>query len=207
MSLRARGDPVNQRPEKPGAQPVPSTAVKHAAAGRQVAFVRGINVGRAKRVAMADLRRLIEELGFTDVRTVLNSGNLVFTAPRVAPAAAAARIEKALAAQLGLSARVTALTAAELGKALAENPLLGMAANPSRLLVAVLSDPADRGRLKPLLRQDWAPEALAVGARVAYVWCPEGQLDSRVFASVSRELGDAVTSRNWATMTKLYALV
>src|SRR5262245_44497169 len=107
-------------------------------ANRQVALLRGINVGRAKRVAMADLRALVEGLGYTDVRTLLNSGNVVFTAARGTPAQAAARIEKALTADLGVSARVTVLTAQELADAVAENPLLKVADNDSRLLVAVL---------------------------------------------------------------------
>jgi uncharacterized protein (DUF1697 family) len=175
-------------------------------AGRQVALFRGINVGRAKRVAMADLRALVEGLGYGDVRTLLNSGNVVFTASGKAPGDAADRIEKGLAARLGVSARVTVLSAAELAAAVAENPLLEVARDPSRLLVAVLNDPADRRRLQPLAEQDWAPEALAVGARVAYLWCPEGGLASRAFEAVGRVLGDAVTTRNWATLTKLHAL-
>src|SRR5436190_7614221 len=101
-------------------------------AGRQVALLRGINVGRAKRVAMADLRALIEGLGYGDVRTLLNSGNVVFTAPRAAPDNAAARIEKALATDLGVSARVTVLTAQELAEAVAANPLLEVADDFSR---------------------------------------------------------------------------
>jgi uncharacterized protein (DUF1697 family) len=175
-------------------------------AGRHVALIRGINVGRAKRVAMADLRALVESLGYLDVRTLLNSGNVVFTAPRAA-AGAAARIEKGLAERLGVPARVTVLTAAELAAAVAENPLLEIAREPSRLLVAVLADPVDRRRLAPLLAEDWSPEALALGARVAYLWCPEGVLASRLAEAVGRALGDAVTTRNWATLTKLEALL
>src|SRR5207247_1514794 len=90
-------------------------------ASRQVALIRGINVGRAKRVAMADLRVLVEGLGYGDVRTLLNSGNVVFTTPRAAPGNAAARIEKALATELGVSARVTVLTAKELADAVSAN--------------------------------------------------------------------------------------
>jgi uncharacterized protein (DUF1697 family) len=175
-------------------------------AGRQVALLRGINVGRAKRVTMADLRALVEGLGYSDVRTLLNSGNVVFTAPGVAPGDAAARIEGALAERLGVSSRVTALTAAELAAAVTENPLLEVADNPSRLLVAFLAKPADRSRLKPLMEQDWSPEVLAVGTRVAYIWCPEGILASRLPEAVGRALGDGVTTRNWATVTKLEAL-
>jgi uncharacterized protein (DUF1697 family) len=175
-------------------------------ANRQIALLRGINVGRAKRVAMADLRALVEGLGYTDVRTLLNSGNVVFTAPRGTPAQAATRIEKALAADLGVTARVTVLTAQELADAVAENPLLTVADNDSRLLVAVLNDPADRSKLAPLTKQDWGPEVLAVGTRVAYLWCPDGVLASRVGEAINRALRDSVTARNWATVLKLQAL-
>jgi len=140
------------------------------------------------------------------VRTLLNSGNVVYDAPRVTPAAAAARIERALAADLGLSARVVALGAAELDAAVAVNPLADVAANPSRLLVAVPADAPARAALEPLTGQDWAPEALALGARVAYLWCPDGVIASKLSAAVGRLLGDAVTSRNWTTMVKLQAL-
>jgi uncharacterized protein (DUF1697 family) len=174
--------------------------------GRQVALIRGINVGRAKRVAMADLRALVEGFGYGDVRTLLNSGNVVFTAPGTAPGDAAARIEEGLAARLGVPARVMVLTAEELAAAVAENPLLEVADDPSRLLISVLANPADRARLEPLAGQDWAPEVLALGVRVAYLWCPAGLLASRLSEAVGRLLGDAVTTRNWATLTKLHAL-
>lgn len=175
-------------------------------AGTHVALLRGINVGRAKRVAMADLRALVADLGYGDVRTLLNSGNVVFSAPGTAADVAAARIEAALVERLGVASRVTVLTAAELAAAVAENPLTEVADNPSRLLVAVLADPADRRRLEPLLEQDWAPEVLALGERVAYLWIPDGVLASRLNEAVSRALGDGVTTRNWATMTKIHAL-
>lgn len=174
--------------------------------GRLVALLRGINVGRAKRVAMADLRALVADLGYRDVRTLLNSGNVVFTASGEAPGNAAFRIEEALAARLGVRSRITVVTAGELAAAVAENPLLDVAGDPSRLLVAFLADPADRPRLEPLLAEDWAPQALALGARVAYLWCPEGVLASRLPEAVGRLLGDAVTTRNWATVLKLHTL-
>jgi uncharacterized protein (DUF1697 family) len=172
-----------------------------------VALLRGINVGKAKRVAMEDLRTLVEDLGYSDVRTLLNSGNVVFGAPGDGPGAAAERIGEALASRLGVSSRVTVLTADEVAVAVRENPLVDVASNPSRLLVAVLADPADREKLRPLEHRDWTPEALAVGARVAYQWCPPGVIASRLAEAVGRALGDAVTTRNWATMTKLAALV
>jgi uncharacterized protein (DUF1697 family) len=174
---------------------------------RQVALLRGINVGRAKRVAMADLRALVEDLGFSDVRTLLNSGNVVYTATRVAPRDAAARIEKALPGRTGVSAKVVALSAAEVDAIIRNNPLLEAATDPSRMLVAVLTDPRDLERLEPLSRENWAPEGLALGERVAYMWCRDGILVSRVLEAVGRALGTAVTMRNWATLTKIHALL
>jgi uncharacterized protein (DUF1697 family) len=176
------------------------------ATSQQIALLRGINVGRAKRVAMADLRALVEGLGYGDVRTLLNSGNVVFAVTGKAKGDVASRIEKAIETQLGVSSRVTVLTAAELDVIVEENPLLDIADNPSRLLVAVLNDKADRTRLEPLSKEDWAPDALALGQRVAYMWCAGGLLESRLADTVGRVLRDAVTSRNWATILKLHAL-
>ena len=174
---------------------------------RRVALLRGINVGRAKRLAMADLRALVEDLGYGDVRTLLNSGNIIFTVPSKKRGNAATRIEKAIASRLGVSARVTVLTAAEVVAAVRDNPLSEVANNPSRLLVMVLADPTEKMQLKPLLKQSWNPEAIALGRRVAYLWCPRGVIDSQLTVAVSRALGDAGTARNMATMMKLQALV
>jgi uncharacterized protein (DUF1697 family) len=173
----------------------------------QVALIRGINVGRAKRVAMADLRALVGDLGYRDVSTLLNSGNVVFTGSDKARGKAAPRIERALVARLGVSARVAVLSAAELDGIVRDNPLLKVAKDPSRLQVAVLLNPNDRARLTPLARQDWAPEALAIGKRAAYLWCPGGMIKSPVAEAVNRVLGDATTVRNWATISKLHGLV
>jgi uncharacterized protein (DUF1697 family) len=173
---------------------------------RTIALLRGINVGRAKRIAMADLRALVEHLGYCDVKTLLNSGNVVFTIPGNARGDAASKIEKALASKLGVTARVTVITASELAVAIEENPLLRQAHDPSRLLVTVLNDPADRKRLEPVVKEDWFPEAVAIGKRVAYLWCPEGIITSRLMKALDRALGDRATSRNWTTMLKLNAL-
>jgi uncharacterized protein (DUF1697 family) len=179
---------------------------KDAVTSNYVALIRGINVGRAKRVAMTELRALVAQLGYGGVRTLLNSGNVVFSAAGVDPHVAAAQIEQGLAARLGVAARVIVLTAAEVLAALEENPLADVATDPSRLLIAVLVNPKDRSLLEPLGRMDWSPEVLAIGARVAYLWCPDGVLASRLAEAVGRTLRGAVTTRNWATWTRLHAL-
>ncbi len=173
---------------------------------RHVALLRGINVGTAKRVSMAELKKLVEKLGFEDVRTLLNSGNVVFSADRAQAKEAAQGIQAALEKRLGVSARVTVLTAKELSTIVDENPLVELADDHSRLMVSIVARAADLAGLKRLAKQTWKPEALAIGSRAVYVWCPAGVLESPLCKLVAKELGDGVTSRNWATTMKLHAL-
>ena len=176
-------------------------------ADKLVALIRGINVGRAKRVRMAELRALFVDIGFTDVRSLLNSGNVVFSDPISTPSVAAERIEKEINSRLGISARVTVLTASDLDEVVHGNPLLDVADNPSRLLVAVLATTADRIGLEPLLEKDWAPGGLALGTRVAYLWCPDGVLASPLTDAVGGVVGDSVTTRSWGTIMKIHAAI
>lgn len=159
---------------------------------------------------MADLRKLVGELGYDAVRSVLNSGNLVFSGPPLAQEQLAAQIEEALVLKLGVAARVLVLDALELAELIAGNPLLGQASDHSRLLAFILSSPHSapqaRQALEALCGRDWQPGAAALGQRAAYVWCPDGILDSAAAAALGKQLGDATTSRNWSTLLKLQAL-
>ena len=168
-----------------------------------VALIRGINVGKAKRVPMADLRAAFERLGFENVRTLLNSGNVVFTAA-LSPKTAAARIERALEKDIGVPARALVLTADELEEAVSGNGLTRFAANPSRLLVGFLWEPA--ALLEPLGKRDWGNEALELGRQAAYLWCPEG-FETPLVKAFQQAAGTGVTIRNWSTVLKLQALV
>lgn len=176
-------------------------------AGRMIALIRGINVGKAKRVAMADLRALAEGFGWTDVRTLLNSGNMVFTAPAgVTTEAAGTRISEGMAQKLGVPAKVMVITAKELAEIVAGNPLPQGEAEPPRFLVAVLAKSFDPAKLAPLAKEDWSPEAFGLGKHVAYLWCANGITESKLMEAFGRAAGDAQTTRNWATITKLHAL-
>ena len=118
-----------------------------------------------------------------------------------------ARIEKAIADRLSVTTRVTVLLGKEVAQAVHENPLRSVADNPSRLLLMALRDSKAVAQLKPLLKERWMPEALALGKRVAYLWCANGIIDSRLWATANRVVGDGGTARNLATMTRLVALV
>ena len=170
-----------------------------------MALIRGINVGRAKRIAMADLRGLLADLGYREVQTLLNSGNVVFGAGRERPSRIAERIEVAMRERLGVSAPVTVLTAADFSTVVEENRLGKVAKDPARFLVAFCSDAGRLKQLEGLTRQRWSPEALAVGSVAAYLWCASGILESRLVEAVGRVLGESTTTRNWTTVTKIHA--
>ena len=174
---------------------------------RHIALLRGINVGKARRVAMADLRALMEDLGFTNVRTLLNSGNAVFDAKAGSAAAHAKRLRAAILQTLGVDCEVVVKTAADLAAAIAEHPLRHHANDDARMLVMFTQEAATLCELKPLEAQTWTPEAFAAGRHAAWLWCADGIIESRVAKAVGKLLKERGTARNWATVQKLQAMV
>ena len=174
---------------------------------RHIALLRGINVGKAKRVAMADLRALMEGLGHANVRTLLNSGNAVFDAASGTPATLAKTLRAAILETCGVDCEVIVKTAADLAGAIAEQPLRHHANDDARLLVMFTQDAATLAELKALEAGDWAPEAFAVGRHAAWLWCADGIIESKVSKAVGKLLKERGTARNWATVGKLQAMV
>jgi uncharacterized protein (DUF1697 family) len=175
---------------------------------RQIALLRGVNVGGHRKVPMAELRALMEELGYEDVRTYVQSGNVVFTGPDETPEQAARRIEQGIEAAFGLAGVIVMVRSRdELAGVAAANPLAGVATDPSRYLVSFLDAEVDADRIAALEAGDFAPEAFAVRGREIYVWAPKGLSDSRLVKAVSeKKLGVTATVRNWRTVEKLLAL-
>ena len=174
---------------------------------RYLALLRGVNnIGAGKRVAMADLRVLFEGLGFTDVSTLGNSGNVVFAAPRGSRAELVSRIREALASRLALTVSLILLSASEVAAAVRGNPL-AKAVNPSHLLFLVPPRRSDLSRVRPLLEQRFAPERLALGTRVVYLWCANGVARSPLWAAADRALARTGTVRNMATFTKAMSIM
>jgi uncharacterized protein (DUF1697 family) len=172
----------------------------------QVALFRGINVGKAKRIAMAELKVLFDDLGFTDVRTLLNSGNVVFEAGRSSPAANAKRIAAALERHAGFSANTLVLDGATLHAAVEGNPFADRIDDPSRMLVGFYMD-ADTTPFESLRRES-RDANFAVGEHACYLWCPDGILESPIGDTLAGAgFRDRVTTRNWATTLKLLAMV
>jgi len=170
---------------------------------RYVALLRGVNVGGANRVPMAAWRANLESLGCTRVRTVLASGNAVFDHPSRSPAPLAARIRAGLVESLGVDVPVIVKSASELAAIAAGNRLAKLAANPSRLLVAVASAPADLAALTPVAKLARPPSRAHLGRHALYIWCPDGIAHSEAAKALLGRAGRGCTTRNWATVMKI----
>ncbi len=171
---------------------------------RYAALLRGINVGGNNKVAMADLRALLEGLGYTDVRTHLNSGNAIFTSPATKSDAVAAAIEKAITAELGLNIKVVVRSGPELRRIIDRNPLADVATDPARHLVTFLSAPLDETKLAAVDPADFEPEQFRVIDREIYMWFPDGIRDAKLGKLAwDKRFGVVATGRNWNTVLKL----
>jgi uncharacterized protein (DUF1697 family) len=172
-----------------------------------IALLRGINVGKAKRIAMADLRALFGDLGYTDVATLLNSGNVVFKAGKGAPKKLGAAISAAIATRLGIEVPVIVQSAKDLALIAEENPFADTADDPSRLLVAFVADASVLAAMLAIAPHVVVPEQFHIGTHAAYLHCASGILESKAAEALLGKAGKTATTRNLATVQKLQALV
>jgi uncharacterized protein (DUF1697 family) len=174
---------------------------------RYVALLRGINVGGNKKVPMARLRELMEGLGYTDVATLLQSGNAVFTSKEKSPAKVVKQLEVAIAKEFGFEVSVVLRTRDELAAAIQANPLPGAEDAPSQFLVTFLSDVPDPKRLKEIDPAAYLPDEFRVVEREIYARFPNGVGNSKLATVLGGpRLGVTPTARNWNTVTKLLEL-
>ena len=166
-----------------------------------VALLRAVNLGAHQRISMARLRELVRAAGYADADTYLQSGNVVFQGRG---AADAQRIEQLIAAEFGHRVDVQLRDRAELMRIVSSNPFDGVADDPSRQLVAFLSDAPDRARLQLLDEAAFLPDRFIAAEREVHIWCPNGVHGSRLTTDLlARRLGVGVTARNWRTVRAL----
>jgi len=163
-----------------------------------VALLRGINVGGNRKVPMSDLRALHGTLGHSDVRTYIQSGNVVFDAKAGQPARVRAAIEKAIEGEFGFDVTVLLRTPAELAAVVKRNPF------GAEAYVTFLDAPADPKLVKQIGPAPFTPDEFAAHGREVFVRCPNGygntKLNNNFF---ERKLATKATTRNWKTVTTL----
>jgi uncharacterized protein (DUF1697 family) len=168
------------------------------------AFLRGVNLGGAKKVPMADLRALAADLGYTDVATYINSGNVVFTSgkkPRT--------LEKELAAAIkdrfGFGVDVCVRSSAQLRKILEANPY--PEGEPSKVTVAFLASAAPASAADELAAVAAEHEPFTVAGTEVYVHYGQGLGTSELSAQFAKLVGVSATVRNVRTVEKVLALM
>lgn len=174
----------------------------------QIALLRAVNVG-GRTIRMAELRALFAELGFTDTRTLLQSGNVVFNAGTRTGPALEAFLEAETEQQLKLRAEYFVRTAAQWKKAIAQNPFARQAKkDPSHLLLMPMKSAPKKHELAALEAVIRGRERVqAVGGQLYAVY-PDGIGRSKLTTQViERALGTRCTGRNWNTVLKLDALL
>ena len=177
------------------------------ALGVHVALLRSINVGKANRISMHDLRAVFEDLGCTDVRTYIQSGNVVFGAPAREVQGLAGRVEKALAAAHGIEVPVILRTGDELRAVTAANPF-PRAELAARHVVFLRDAPQGPDPLAALDPASHAPLEMALVGRELHLMAPEGMARVKLTnAKMDRAFGTATTTRNGRTVSKVIAML
>ena len=171
-----------------------------------IVLLRGVNVGKAKRVPMAELRKLLEARGYTNVATLLNSGNAVFRAPAGSSKKHASDIAAAILRKLKVEVTVIVKTAAELAAIVAENPFAVEDPERSRMLVAFTQDRDGQASVSSIASLVSPQEKFLAGRHAAYLYCVDGILESKAGAALLGKAGRHATTRNLATTLKLCEL-
>jgi uncharacterized protein (DUF1697 family) len=153
---------------------------------------------------MADLRELLSSLGYTEVSTLLQSGNALFATDARPPEALAVEIEEQIAASLELTVTVMVRTTDDMKRVVEQIPFA--VRDPAKCAVGFLATPIDRDQIAALDHSSFAPEELAAGDRELYLYFPDGMGRSKLVPILARNVFGPVTVRNWNTITKLLAL-
>ena len=173
---------------------------------RHIVLLRGINLGARNRIAMPELRKALEEAGFDEVQTYVQSGNVVLSSSGSA-AHVARTVERQVSESFGLDIDVVVRTRAQLAKVVERNPLAKVAKNPKRYQVSFLSAKPSAGVMRKLEEAAAEKERVVLIGREIYAWHPEGVGRSRLWTLLAgRGLGVTATARNWTTVTKLLDL-
>jgi uncharacterized protein (DUF1697 family) len=175
---------------------------------RYLGLLRAINLAGHNKVGMADLRQLLEGLGFADVRSVLQSGNLIFESKGAPSSRLESLLEDAAASHLGLETDFFVRTAEEWARMVADNPFPGESRrDPAHLVVMLLKDVPGQDRFEALREAITGREVVRPGGRQAYIVYPDGIGRSKLTAAlIEKKLGTRGTGRNWNTVLKLRSM-
>ena len=173
-----------------------------------IALLRGINLGPHKRIKMDRLRQSFKALGFDQVKTYIQSGNVVFKSGRASAAGLGKRIERQLLSDFGFSVSVILRTEEEIGKLIRNNPLLkDRDIDSSKLHVAFLADAPAPAAVKQLEALTVPPDRACCLGKELCLYFPNGVSGSSLWKHpLDRVLSVTTTTRNWNTVNQVYRM-
>ncbi len=173
-----------------------------------ISLIRGINVGGHKKLKMDELRKAVEALGFEQVRTYVQSGNLIFQAPKQSTATVSKKIEAVILKKFGHDVSVITKTPEELKSAIERNPFLkNKAIAAERLYVTFLSGCPEPANVKKLDAVSSGDDEYRWQDDVLYFHLPNGAGKSKlVTAPFEKWCSVRTTTRNWRTVNNLHQM-
>jgi uncharacterized protein (DUF1697 family) len=172
-----------------------------------VALFRGINVGGHNSLPMRELVEVLQDLGLREVKTYIQSGNVVFQSEFGEPADLMDRMGDAIEKSHGFRPEVLLLEVDELQRAMAANPFPEAEQEPRTLHLYFLASEPEHLDLEALESVRRESERFQLKGKVLYLHAPKGIGRSKLAARVEKSLGVAATARNWRTVGKIEAMV
>jgi uncharacterized protein (DUF1697 family) len=170
-----------------------------------ISMLRGINVSGQKQVRMADLKSIYEALRLGNVRTYVQSGNVVFESDEQDAEKLANSIEAQIEKTFGFSVPVLIRTANDFRRIIEGHPFKNE--EPLRVLVTFLYGPPDQAKLDDLSRYEYKVDKFAIGEQEIFLFCPGGYGKSKLSNTFfEKKLGVSATTRNWKTVKALYEM-
>ena len=176
---------------------------------KYISILRGINVSGQKKIKMIDLRSLYEKLGFENILTYIQSGNVIFESKEKNKAVLKGNLEKIIENNYQFHIPVEIRSNSELSKIIGDCPFgtVDLDKDGTKVLLTFLSSSPKKSNINDLLKHVSLPEQLVVKGKEVYIYCPDGYGKSKLNNNfIEKKLGVEATTRNWKSVHKLYEL-
>ena len=173
-----------------------------------ISILRGINVGGHRKIIMAELRKMYELLGFSQIKSYIQSGNVVFkTNQKMSSHELESLLEKSIKETFGHEVPVLIRTSEEWKMAIKTNPFFTKEANTDKLFITFLSQSPSTALKEELSSMDFSPDQLKIIDKCVYLYCERKYHETKMTHSIiERKLKVKATARNWKTIMKISAL-
>lgn len=173
-----------------------------------ISLLRGINVSGQRKIRMSDLQALYSELGFEQVTTFIQSGNVIFgSVESISDKEVSDKIEQAIAKEFSFEVPVTVRSVEEIKNILVSNPFVNRGLDEGKLHVTFLADAPEKQLVNSMDQYDFSPDNFVITGKDVFLYCPGGYGKTKLSnAFFEQKLKVKATTRNWRTVNKLFEI-